>query len=150
MPLLSFFITFEIVFSFHVCYCDHVNLHAFKSSSLYVMLTLKTSLLYPCSKPCLTETRNEMVKKVTLFSALISRIMMVSRSQISNHGIESRATTSYLASCPNVINCSIESKVQSRFAVTIVIHKSHNLSGSLGSREFGLVLTIVRFFGVII
>ena len=44
--------------------------------------------------------------------------MSLSRSLISNHSLESR---------PNVII----------FAVTIVINKSHNLVGALGSLEFG-------------
>ena len=42
------------------------------------------SPLHSCSKPCPTGTHNETVKKLTLFFALINRIMIELRLVISN------------------------------------------------------------------
>ena len=53
--------------------------------------------LYPCGKPSSTGTRNETVKKLTLFSTIISGI-------IWNHDFES---------CGNVISSSMELKILS-------------------------------------
>ena len=57
--------------------------------------------------------------------------MMESRPQISNNGpnLESR---------PNVVTSQFFNRIENSiiFAATIVIHKSRNLIGSLGSSEF--------------
>ena len=80
------------------------------------------SPLYPCSKPCSTGTHTETVKKLTKFLAFINRIMMESLLRISDHS----GTLSILQSNRNSIT----------FALTIIIHKSCNLIGILGSSEF--------------
>ena len=85
-------------------------------------------LLYPCGKPCSRETHNGTVKRLTVFSAFIKGIMMESRLRIS-------ISWEYF---------------QFTFAVTIVVHKSHNLIGTLGSSEFGPSSSRVRFFRVML
>ena len=80
------------------------------------------SLFYPSGKTSSTETHSEAVKKLTLFSASFNRIMMESRIRILN----SVGTLSLLQSSQYFIT----------FAVTIVMHKSRNLIGTLGSSEF--------------
>ena len=95
------------------------------------------SPLYLCGKPCSTGTQNETVKRLTLFSAFIRRIMIVitapnlkSRSLISNPAwnLECRS---------NVISFSSRIDSSIIFAMTIVIHAYRNLIGNLGSSEFG-------------
>ena len=56
---------------------------------------------------------------------------------MSIHGLESRITDCILESRPNVISSSVGIENSMAFAATIVIHKSRNLFGTLGSSEFG-------------
>ena len=79
--------------------------------------------LYPCGKPCWTGTQYNTVKKLTLFFAFIKEIMM-------NHDFESRIPWE----CYQFFN-QIENSIT--FAITIVIHKSASLIGTLWSSEFG-------------
>ena len=95
----------------------------YKKTSRRNLRLMMMSPLYPCGKPCSKETHNETVKKLTLLSAVINRIMMESRPQISNPV----GMLSVLQSNQNSIT----------FAVTMLIHKSHNLIGPLESSEVG-------------
>ena len=54
------------------------NPHLIGHCSLDVRL-LTMNPLYPCGKPCSRGTRNETVKKLTLFSAIIKGIIMESQ-----------------------------------------------------------------------
>ena len=78
------------------------------------------SPLYPCGKPCSTETHNETVKNLALFSAIINGI----------NGFESQSRGS-------VFNSSLESKFDHIYTVTKVIHKSCSLIGTQGTAECG-------------
>ena len=84
-------------------------------------MTMSSS--YSRDKPCSTGTHSETVKKLTLFCAIINVIMMESRLLIPNPV----KMLSVLQSNQNAIT----------FIVAIVIHKSRNLIGTLGSSEFG-------------
>ena len=101
--------------------------HHYNSSTKFTLASILTmpsnrimtmNPLYPCGKPCSTGTHNETVKKLTQFSAFINRIMMESRLRIS-------------------IPCQSNRKLYHIYTVTIVIHKSRNLIGTLGIAEFG-------------
>ena len=84
------------------------------------------SHLYLCGKPCSTWTHNEIVRNLTKSSAFINLTMMESRSVISKHDLEYECYQFF-----NQIKNSITS------AVTMVIHISLCLIGTLGSSEFG-------------
>ena len=75
------------------------------------------SPLHPYGKPSSTGTHNEIVKKLTLFSAVVIGIMMESRGMLSV--VQSNRNSIILAT------------------LIIVIHKSRNLIGNLGIAEFG-------------
>ena len=81
------------------------------------------SPLYPCDKPSSTGTHNQTAKKLTLSAAFRSRVMM-----------ESRPLTSHPSEYYMLFN-RIESPII--FNVTIAIHKSRNLIGTLGNLQFG-------------
>ena len=82
------------------------------------------SPLYPCGKPCSTGTRNETVKKLTLFSAIGNGIMVESLLRISN-----------LVDMLSVLQ--LNKKFLQICRNYIVTHKSLNLIAPLGRSEFG-------------
>ena len=85
---------------------------------------MTTSPLYPCGKPCSRGTNNVKVKNLVLFSSIIKAIMMESRLRNSN---------------PVGVVSILQSnrKFYHIYTVTIVIHKSRNLIGTVGSAKFG-------------
>ena len=110
-------------------------LFGYFSPPLDYRLIIMVSPLNPCGKSCSTGTRNETVKKLSLFSAFdrsnydeITASNLESRSLISNHGLNSRISSK----CYQFFN-RIENSIT--FAVTIVMHKSCNLIGTLRSSE---------------
>ena len=81
------------------------------------------SLLFPCGKPCSRGIRNETVKNLALFSSIINGIMMESRLRISipwgSFQFFNRIEIYHI------------------YTLTMVIHKSRNLIGTLGIAKFG-------------
>ena len=83
------------------------------------------SPLYLCGKPCSTGTHNDTVKQLTLFSAVVNGIMIESRLRIS---------VPWEWECFQFFNRTENSIT---LVVTIVIHESRNLIGTLRIAEFG-------------
>ena len=94
--------------------------HLQSNASLLDIRLMTMSLLYPCGKPCSTGTHNETVKKLTLFSKVINGITASNLNPVGVFSVPQSNRKFYHI-------CS----------VTIVIHKSHNLVGTLGIAEFG-------------
>ena len=90
-------------------------------------LVLKSRLmtmspLHPCGKPCSRGT-HETVKNLPLFSSIINGIMMEVASNLNPVGVFSVLQSNQ--------------KFYYIYTVTIVIHKSRNLIGTLGIAKFG-------------
>ena len=82
---------------------------------------------YPCGKPCLTGTHNKKVKKLTLFFAFIKGIM----------GIMMELRLRNLNPVRMLSVLQLNKKNSIAFPLSIVIHKSDNLIGTLRSSDFG-------------
>ena len=91
--------------------------------------------MYPCGKPCSKGTRNETVKNLALFSSIMNGITMESQLRISI----SWESFQFFNQIKNSITF---------YTVTIVIHKSGNLIGTVGIAKFGS--NRARFFRVIL
>ena len=87
----------------------HAKIEMIRVDSLVFDARLLTMIsLDPCGIPYSTGTPNNTVKKLTLFSAIINRIMMESPSRISNPGWQSRSMTSNLEPRLNVTVKAVE------------------------------------------
>ena len=82
------------------------------------------SPLFPCGKPCSRGTHNETVKNSALFSAIINGIMI--ENCLKSHNPV--GVFSILQSNRNFLHI---------YTITIVIHKSRNLIGTVGIAKFG-------------
>ena len=80
------------------------------------------NLLYSRGKSCSTGAHNETMKKVSLFSGFINRILIESQPPMSN-----------LILMLSVLQANRKFII---FTVTTVIYKFHNLIGILESSEF--------------